>query len=121
MPRQHTLLRVACFSLAVLACAGLTSAGTLQQVPDAPRRAALIDLLRQDCGACHGLHLTGGLGPPLLPESLHGKPHDSLRQVILEGRPGTPMPGWRPFLTEEEAEWLVEFLLKGFVHGTDDR
>ncbi len=24
-------------------------------------------LLTQDCGACHGLHLTGGLGPPLTP------------------------------------------------------
>ncbi|WP_082036855.1 hypothetical protein [Pseudomonas rhodesiae] len=29
-----------------------------------PAAARLEHLLTQDCGACHGLHLTGGLGEP---------------------------------------------------------
>lgn len=35
----------------------------LHAAPDAQRQAQLQHLLEQDCGACHGLHLTGGLGP----------------------------------------------------------
>jgi cytochrome c55X len=80
---------------------------------DAKRQVELLNLIRQDCGACHGLRLTGGLGPPLLPESLRDKPFDALKQTILFGRPGTPMPPWRPFLTDAEAQWIVQSLLKG--------
>ncbi|UCH52722.1 MAG: cytochrome c [Pseudomonadota bacterium] len=81
----------------------------------APRRAALSNLLVQDCGSCHGLTMRGGLGPALTPEALAGKPPVMLRDVILHGRPGTPMPPWQPFLTVEEAEWLVQVLINGLV------
>jgi cytochrome c55X len=50
---------------------------------------------------------------PLRPEALHDKPKESLVATILYGRPGTAMPPWNPFLTEAEAEWIVEMLLKG--------
>jgi cytochrome c55X len=82
--------------------------------PPAPRRAQLVELVRQDCGACHGMTLKGGLGPPLLPAALAGKPDASLEAVILNGRPGTPMPPWRGFMTEDEVRWIVESLKKGF-------
>jgi cytochrome c55X len=82
--------------------------------PDARRRAELVELVRQDCGSCHGLTLKGGLGPSLEPASLAGKDAEALRFVILHGRPGTPMPPWRPFLSEAEARWIVEQLAKGF-------
>jgi cytochrome c55X len=36
-----------------------------------------------------------------------------LREVILHGRPGTPMPPWKGFLNAQEAEWLVQVLLEG--------
>ena len=81
--------------------------------PDAPRRAQLIEMLRQDCGSCHGMTLKGGLGPPLLPAALAGKDALSLEATILDGRPGTPMPPWRRFMTEDEVRWLVESLKKG--------
>jgi cytochrome c55X len=81
--------------------------------PAAPRRAQLIEMLRQDCGSCHGMTLKGGLGPPLLPAALAGKDAPSLEATILDGRPGTPMPPWRRFMTEDEARWLVESLKKG--------
>ena len=82
--------------------------------PEGERRAALIDMVRQDCGSCHGLTLKGGLGPPLLPAVLADKDAEQLSFVILNGRPGTPMPPWRPFMSEAEAQWIVEMLRKGF-------
>lgn len=81
--------------------------------PDAVRQAELRHLLAQDCGSCHGLTLKGGLGPALLPEQLTGKPKAFLVHTILDGRPGTAMPPWRPLLSEDEAAWLVERLLRG--------
>ena len=63
--------------------------------PDPARRAQLIHMVREDCGSCHGMTLKGGLGPSLLPSALAGKADDSLEAVILDGRPGTPMPPWR--------------------------
>lgn len=81
--------------------------------PEPARRAAVVHLVRQDCGSCHGLTLKGGLGPALTREALAGKPPEGLRATILHGRPGTPMPPWRDFLTENEVNWLVEVLMQG--------
>jgi cytochrome c55X len=69
-------------------------------------------LLRQDCGSCHGLHLTGGLGPPLTRQALAGRTPEDLRATILEGRSGTAMPAWRGVLTEREVDELVALLLQ---------
>ena len=83
--------------------------------PPEPRRSQLVHMVREDCGSCHGMTLKGGLGPSLLPSALAGKPDDSLEAVILDGRPGTPMPPWRHFMTEDEARWIVDSLKKGFA------
>ena len=90
-----------------------TAAADTFRIPDAARQRELVHLLQQDCGACHGLYLSGGLGPALRPQDLHGKSVESLREVILRGRPGTPMPGWQAFITESEAGWMAETLLRG--------
>jgi cytochrome c55X len=81
--------------------------------PPPPRQAALVDLVRQDCGSCHGLTLKGGLGPSLEPAALADKDDEVLSYVILNGRRGTPMPPWRGHLSESEAQWIVEQLKKG--------
>ena len=81
--------------------------------PDASRQQELRHLLHQDCGSCHGLTLKGGLGPPLIQDSLAGKPAAFLIQIILDGRPGTAMPPWRPLLSEADVAWLVDRLLDG--------
>ncbi|RTZ58380.1 MAG: cytochrome c [Gammaproteobacteria bacterium] len=81
--------------------------------PEPQRQAELIHLLRQDCGACHGMRLLGGLGPALTPQSLNAKPREFLVTTILEGRAGTPMPPWKPFLTRDEATWLATRLKQG--------
>jgi cytochrome c55X len=102
-----------------LAAIGLTlglvaAAAGAAQGPGQPRERELVRLVRQDCGACHGMTLAGGLGPSLRPEALRDRPAESLAQTIIHGRPGTPMPPWQPFLTDAEAVWIVERLLAGF-------
>jgi cytochrome c55X len=99
---------------AALAACTPAALGAPPTAPSAERREALVHMVRQDCGSCHGLTLKGGLGPALEPRLLAEKDADQLRQVILHGRPGTPMPPWNPFVTEEEVRWIVEMLKSGF-------
>lgn len=81
--------------------------------PDPARQRELLVLLKQDCGSCHGMRLTGGLGPALTPEALRTKPAESLAATIFYGRTGTAMPPWRPFMSEAEAQWLVARMIDG--------
>ncbi len=74
---------------------------------------ALERFVIQDCGSCHGLTLKGGLGPDIRPQTIEHYDRDVLQTVILDGVPGTPMPPWRPLLTEAEAAWIADYLLKG--------
>lgn len=80
----------------------------------ADRKPALIRMVRHDCGACHGMRLTGGLGPALTREAMADKPLDGLAATIFQGRPGTPMPPWRALLSEAESWWIAEQLMRGF-------
>lgn len=73
---------------------------------------ALERMVRQDCGACHGLTLKGGLGPDIRAGALQGWTADELSDIILDGRPGTPMPPWRPLISEAEAAWIAQYLLE---------
>ncbi len=108
--------RYFCRALAALFL--LTPAVALTADPPPERMRELVRMVRQDCGSCHGLTLKGGLGPPLLPETLHEKPAESLRYTVLLGRPGTPMPPWNAFMTEAEADWIVRQLIQGFPEET---
>lgn len=81
--------------------------------PVTPDRAAeLRHMVRQDCGSCHGLRMTGGLGRDITPAALEGRDPEGLAEIILDGMPGTAMPGWRPLLTEAEARWIANYLLE---------
>ncbi|MET4101590.1 cytochrome c55X [Roseovarius sp. MBR-78] len=93
-------------ALVILALAAATPAWA---EPDA---AALERLVLQDCGSCHGLTLKGGLGPDIRTGALGHHDNDSLARVILDGIPGTPMPPWRPLLSEAEARWIAAYLLE---------
>ena len=101
------MARLAALLLAVAlpACA---SAGTV--TPD--RAEELRHMVRQDCGSCHGLRMTGGLGRDITPAALAGRDPADLTAVILDGMPGTAMPGWRPLLTADEARWIADYLLQ---------
>lgn len=102
-------MRAVALMLALLAAQSATA-----QSLGTARQAELVRAVRQDCGSCHGMRLTGGLGPPLTREALADKPLPSLAATILHGRPGTPMPGWRALLSEADAWWIAEQLLIGF-------
>jgi cytochrome c55X len=78
--------------------------------PTPERQTELRDLLKNDCGACHGLTLQGGLGSPLQPKDLAQKSDEFLIDTISNGRKGTAMPPWKPFLNPDEIVWLVHFL-----------
>jgi len=100
----------------LLAYSGLVCGDSIAEEVMAPapvRQAELSNLVRQDCGSCHGLRFEGGLGVPLTPAALKGKSAEALRDTILYGRNGTTMPPWNPFLTEAEANWIVQMLQKG--------
>lgn len=60
------------------------------------------------------MRLKGGLGPALTPEALAERPSDALVATILQGRTGTPMPGWKGMLDEQDARWIAQQLLRGF-------
>ena len=112
--------RTLCLHLAVLLGATALAVGTARAAalpaspPEAARQQALVHMVRQDCGACHGMKLSGGLGPSLLPQRLAGLPDEALVATIEHGRPGTAMPPWQGFLAEGEAAWIVARLKEGF-------
>lgn len=109
LPRRR--MRSGCLALALLA---VTVSAAAEPSPE--RQRELVRMVRQDCGSCHGMTLNGGLGPALTPEALklRNLPREVLVATIVSGRAGTPMPPWHAFLSEAEAEWIVERLLEGF-------
>ncbi len=112
--RVTALLASGLAVLSIVSLVALTAAPAAASAElTAERRAELAHLLTQDCGSCHGLTLAGGLGPPLQAPALADKPVEYLAATILYGRPGTAMPPWRPFLTDEDADWLARLLKQG--------
>ncbi|ART50732.1 cytochrome C55X NirC [Acidovorax carolinensis] len=89
--------------------------------PTAQRQQELVRMVRQDCGSCHGLHLTGGLGPALTREALADKPLESMVATIYGGRPGTPMAPWKAMLSEADALWIAQQLFAGFPESVKER
>lgn len=107
------------FTMALLAVAvacGATGVGATAGGESAPvsteRARELEHLVRQDCGSCHGMTLKGGLGPALSPERLAANDRASLASIILDGVPNTPMPPWRPLISEADALWIADYLLE---------
>jgi cytochrome c55X len=86
------------------------SATVFAEQPNPQRQQELLNLLKHDCGSCHGLPPKGGLGPSLMPEALANKTDAFLVEVIQNGRAGSAMPPWRQFLTVDETHWLVKQL-----------
>ncbi len=110
---MRILMSFLCVMLSGIAVATLAVLAQAGSALDVARQSELQHLVRHDCGSCHGMTLKGGLGGPLLPEALEGKPADALADVILDGVPGTPMPPWRGLLTRDEAIWIARYLKQG--------
>ena len=110
-----TLDRTLALLFLVACVVAATPVSSARSEVDAAGRARLGHLLVQDCGSCHGLTMQGGLGKPLLPETLADRSVEILAEIILDGIPGTPMPPWRGLLTTEEARFLAETLKTGIA------
>lgn len=118
-PVQRALLGAA---LALLASSALAQTSSPVAPPPTPeRQQELVRMVRQDCGSCHGLRLTGGLGPALTPDALAGKPFDSMVATIYGGRPGTPMAPWKAMISPADALWITQQLFAGFPEIVKDR
>ena len=122
---KKSALRVAALRVALMsALTGLVSVMTAfpvtaaDQPANPSRRAEIVNMVRQDCGSCHGMTLRGGLGPSLEARTLADKDTGQLQFVILNGRRGTPMPPWKDFLTDTEVAWVVDMLMQGTLEGT---
>ena len=115
MPASRQITPVlAGLGIAALVASGL-AAGALAGDGERDRAHKLSHLVRQDCGACHGLTLQGGLGRPLLPENLEGIEAEAIAELILDGIPGTPMPPWRGELSKADALWIARALKQGTI------
>ena len=113
--RRPTRLRLLGGVLALLASGAMAqNPGIASTPPSAERQLELVRMVRQDCGSCHGLYLTGGLGPALTRAALADKPLEFLAATIYGGRPGTPMAPWKAMLSEADALWIAGQLLAGF-------
>lgn len=74
------------------------------------RKSELRQLLRHDCGSCHGMTLKGGLGPSLLPASLMQKNDEYLFSLIKFGRQENAMPPWGPILKDNEIKYIIQLI-----------
>lgn len=100
-------------TLGLIILCGLTPAASFAAQLSVTHQKELENLLLEDCGACHGLKLTGGLGPSITRSALAGKSRQFLIHTIASGRPGTAMPNWDALLNQQEIEWLADRLLNG--------
>jgi alcohol dehydrogenase (cytochrome c) len=74
------------------------------------------EIFESNCSKCHGPEARGGLGPTLVGRSLsHGDSDWAVYQTILNGVPGTAMPGG--VVSRQEAWRVISYLreLQGFA------
>ena len=82
MTRRFCRIVLAVAAASALATAASVAANDATDPPHS-RQRELMHMLKQDCGACHGMRLTGGLGPPLTPQALKDKPAASLVATVV--------------------------------------
>ena len=86
------------------------SANSSESTPTDDRQQVLKHMVKHDCGSCHGLNLTGGLGPPLTREVMVDRSIEYLEFTIRNGRQGTPMPPFSAILSDTDIGWMARYL-----------
>jgi cytochrome c oxidase cbb3-type subunit III len=65
----------------------------------------------QNCVACHGTDLTGGIGPSLVDATwVHGSEPEQIRAVITDGVPAKGMITWGPVLGPDRIAKVTAFV-----------
>lgn len=76
-------------------------------------------VFEKECQGCHGPNHEGGVGSSLDPKVIRSKNSYSLRDIILNGRAGTAMPAFKSSFTTDDADKMVDYLLKYEVKQID--
>lgn len=69
-------------------------------------------IFEKECQGCHGPNHEGGVGSSLDPKIISKKNDYTLVDVILNGRAGTAMPAYKDRMNKEDADKMVDYLLK---------
>ncbi|UZE97516.1 c-type cytochrome [Alkalimarinus alittae] len=110
---------VFCMAITQHTIAGEAPNSTSKNSITQTRATELAHMVKHDCGSCHGMTLKGGLGPSLLPEQFKDKNVEYIKLSILHGRNGTAMPPWNAILSDNDAEWIAEYLLSGKINQSN--
>lgn len=79
----------------------------------------VVKVFEKECQGCHGPNHEGGVGSSLDPKVIRNKNSYALRDVILNGRAGTAMPAFKSSFTTDDADKMVDYLLKYEVKQID--
>lgn len=79
----------------------------------------VVKVFEKECQGCHGPNHEGGVGSSLDPKVIRSKNSYALRDVILNGRAGTAMPAFKSSFTNDDADKMVDYLLKYEVKQID--
>lgn len=94
---------------------GMTLAGVVMTALPLMAGESKLDTAKfyeMECQGCHGSSHQGGVGSTLDPKVLGKKNDYMLSEVIMNGRAGTAMPGFKSKMTKDDADKMVQYLLK---------
>lgn len=88
-----------------------------QVTPEAIAAGATV--FAQNCVACHGANLEGGIGPTFLDEEwLHGGQAANILKTITEGVPAKGMVPWGGILSPEQINQVAAFVISKHSEAT---
>jgi mono/diheme cytochrome c family protein len=113
---KRLVVLIAVLALLAAACGGggateTTAAPAATAAPSGGDVALGETIFQQNCAACHGADLSGGVGKPLNAGSDAAAKSDAeLLQIITNGVSGTAMPAWGSSLSEEEIAAVLAYI-----------
>lgn len=72
----------------------------------------VVKMFELECQGCHGPNHEGGVGSSLEPKVIGKKNAYMLAETILNGKAGTAMPAYKGKMNKDDADKMVDYLLK---------
>jgi len=67
-------------------------------------------VFEKECQGCHGPIHQGGVGSDLRPKALKKFNAQILADIIMDGKAGTAMPGWKHMFSRDDADGMIDWL-----------